>query len=137
MKFNYKYFTYLSLTLSWMTGVAFFVLNRWFRVEGEFGEEIHAWQFPILKVHGAAAFVMIGFFGYMLSGHITKFWKKRKQQVAGLVLLNMHAVMILTAYILYYTGLEVLRVSSSYVHTVVGVLYPIVLWLHIRKKINK
>lgn len=133
MKINYKSFIYLALSLSWITGVTFFILNRWFRLEGEFGEEIRPWQFTVLKVHGAAAFVMISFFGYMLANHISIFWKKRKQRVAGMWLLVIHATLILSAYILYYTSSDLLREYTSYTHTFIGLVYPVVLYLHIKE----
>ena len=52
----YRWFLYTITAASWLTGLMFFVLSRWFMVEGEFGPEKHPWQFPILMAHGASAF---------------------------------------------------------------------------------
>ncbi len=123
---------FVVLLTSWSTGIAFFVLNRWFEVEGDFGLEKHPWQTNILKIHGGSAFLMMMAFGFLLSGHVTAGWKTKRLRIQGSTLVVAHGFLILSAYALYYAGGETFRRVVSYAHASVGVLYPCLLVWHLR-----
>ncbi|MGJ8635013.1 MAG: hypothetical protein ACSHX7_13935 [Luteolibacter sp.] len=127
----YRSWLFTVLLTSWCTGIAFFILNRWITVEGDFGPEKHPWQFTILKVHGAAAFLMMIFYGYLLASHIPAGWKAKRQRALGLALVSAQGLLILTAYFLYYAAGESFRQFIGYAHLITGVTFPFLLLAHI------
>jgi len=128
---SYRIWIFLFLLISWLTGIAFFVLNKWIFVEGEFGPEKHPWQYPVLRIHGAAAFLMMITYGYLLASHVPAGWKQKRQRRSGLILVCAQGFLILSAYGLYYLADEGFRVLVSYAHALVGVTFPLLLAVHI------
>lgn len=124
---------YTFFALSWVTGITFFVLNTWITVEGEFGPEKHPWQLAVLKTHGAAAFLMMINFGALLSAHVPKGWRVRRMRLLGSLLTGALALMIITAYLLYYLGNEEIRQVVAYIHGLVGLCLPLLLLAHLRQ----
>ncbi|MEM7352010.1 MAG: hypothetical protein AAF657_14515 [Acidobacteriota bacterium] len=132
-----RWLLFALLAISWLSGVSFFVLNTWVTIEGEFGPEKHPWQFGVLKTHGAAAFLMMIGFGFLLASHVPPGWRIRRMRPLGLVLVSAVALQIITAYLLYYLGDETFRQSSSYVHSFIGVSLPLVLLAHLRQGVRR
>ncbi len=136
----FKRLIYMTLTVSWVTGLTFFIMNNWVAIEGDFGPEKHPLQFNVLMLHGAAAFIMLMVFGSMLSNHIPLSWKTRRSRVIGISLTAFVVLQIATAYLLYYMADETWRTISSWVHLIIGLSLPLILVIHIvmgrRKKIS-
>jgi hypothetical protein len=128
---RYRGLLFGLIALSWLTGLTFFVMNRWITVEGEFGPEKHPAQAIFLKVHGAAAFAMMISYGYMLASHVPAGLRSRRQKIIGLSLVSAQGFMILTAYGLYYISGEEFREWVSYSHASVGFLFPALLGWHV------
>lgn len=119
------------LALNWLSGVGFFVFNRWITVEGDFGPQHHPWQHLFLKVHGGAAFLMMIAYGYLLASHVPSGWKTRRARTLGLTLVSVQGFLIVTAYILYYVAGEDFRQWVGYAHASVGFLFPFLLASHV------
>jgi hypothetical protein len=116
---------------SWCTGLSWFVLHRWVRVEGEFGEEPSAWEPVLLKVHGASAMLVMIFYGYLLATHVPIGLRSKRNRALGLTLAYAIGFMIVTAYGLYYLGGEGFRSLVSWAHLSVGAALPLILGLHV------
>ena len=127
----FKKLIYIGLSISWVTGLAFFIMNNWITVEGDFGSEKHPMQFNVLMVHGAAAFLMLMVFGSMLSNHIPKSWKTKRLRKIGISLTSFIILQTFSAYLLYYLSDEYWRSVTSWIHLGVGVSLPFLLWFHI------
>jgi RsiW-degrading membrane proteinase PrsW (M82 family) len=134
---RYRGLLFGFIALSWLTGVTFFVMNRWITVEGEFGPEKHPAQAIFLKVHGAAAFTMMVSYGYLLATHVPAGLRSRRQRMIGLTLVAAQGFMILTAYGLYYISGEQFREWVSYAHASVGFVFPALLAWHILSGIRE
>ncbi len=120
-----------SLTLlSLSSGLGFYILNRWFQVEGDFGPEKHPWQATVLKIHGASAFLTLIGFGYLLASHIHVGWRSRRNRVLGITLVGTIIAQILTGYGLYYASTEQREVLAT-LHLYSGLSFPLVLIAHI------
>jgi hypothetical protein len=134
-RWDYKKCFFVILSVSWITGLSFFILNNFIDIEGEFGLEKHPWQFPILKIHGGVSFLIMVVFGYFLSAHVRKnlYLKNKKGIKSGLLLLSMPILCIITAYALYYISSDSSRQIMSYAHFFIGFLLPFVLLFHIVK----
>jgi hypothetical protein len=133
LKIPWQYRTWLFafILLSWVTGVTFFILNRWVEVEGEFGLEKHPAQAIFLKAHGAAAFLMMISYGYLLATHVPAGYKSKRQRFLGLSLVAAQGFLILTAYGLYYVGGQNSHDLIGYAHASVGFIFPFLLATHV------
>lgn len=128
---TWKAALYGCLLLSWLTGAGWYSLHRWVRIEGEFGEEHSPWEQTLLKVHGAAAMIMMIYFGYLLASHVPTGWRSRRNRTAGIALLGALGFMIVTAYGLYYAGGESFREYLSLAHLIVGLSLPLLIGWHV------
>lgn len=119
------------LAWSWLTGVTFFALHRWFQVEGEFGPEKHPLEPWLIKAHGAGAFLSLMAFGYLLASHIPTGWRSKRSRKGGVALVIALSLMVLTGYGLYYLGDEEWRAATAWLHLGLGLSFPFLLVLHI------
>lgn len=136
----FKIVLFTNLTIAWLSGISFYVLNRWMTVEGEFGPEKHFLQYPSLKIHGACAFISMLMFGALLFAHAPRGWHLRRSLKSGLSLTSLILFQIITAYLLYYAASELLRSYIANTHLFVGLLLPVFIFLHHyshKNKINK
>ncbi|MFT5622506.1 MAG: hypothetical protein ACI9FZ_000427 [Bacteroidia bacterium] len=128
---RYRLWVFTFVTLSWCTGIAFYILSRWITIEGDFGPESHPIQYPLLKAHGASAFIMIITFGYLLASHIPAGWKSAKHRISGLSIVIAQVILIFTAYLLYYMSDEDLRGIVCIVHLGTGIAFPFLIAAHV------
>lgn len=122
---------YALLALSWVSGIVYFVLSRWMQVEGEFGPEKHPWQFPLLKIHGAAAFLMLMAIGAMLVNHVPATWRTHRSRGFGVALVIGVSLMVISAWCLYYAANEQWRPILGNTHAAIGFALPAILAIHI------
>ena len=127
----YRNGLFFVLLISWTTGITFYILNRWITIEGDFGLEKHPWQFTVLQVHGAAAFLMIMAFGSVIAAHIPASWKLNRLRIIGITLTSILSLQIMSAYLLYYLSNETIRDWVANIHAALGVTLPLVLIAHI------
>ena len=127
----YRYLLFTFLTLSWLTGSAFYYLNNWGEIEGPFGPEKHPAQFPILMAHGAGAFLVLISFGAILTSHVPAGWKLGRSRYMGLTLVVLVTFQIVTAYLLYYVAWAEGRTVLANLHATVGFSLPFLLMIHI------
>lgn len=131
MRRHFRHWLYGVLCLSWCSGVLFFILSRWMLVEGDFGPEKHPWQFPVLMVHGAAAFLIMVSYGSVLLSHVTATWRLKRLRGLGLTLVAMLCFQIISAWFLYYLSNDEIRAWLANIHGAVGLSFPLVLTIHI------
>ena len=96
------------------------------------GDEI--WQQAIaylLMVHGGAAMVTLLLLGALVPLHLRRGWRSRKNRVSGSVMVTFNAVLIMTAFGLYYLGSETLRPWMSWIHIAAGVCLLLSFPVHI------
>ena len=123
-----KVVLYGVLLLSLSSGLTWWALEKWGTVEGEFGPEKSRWLGPVLKIHGASAFLVLIGFGYLLASHIHVGWRSRRSRVLGSALVLMIVTMIASGYGLYYIGDDDWREKISWLHRLSGLsLLPLLL----------
>lgn len=133
----FKRVFYTALSISWLSGVLFFIMNTWLRVPGDFGPVKHPWQFNVLVVHGAGAFLMLMLLGAIIANHIPLAWRTGRLRLVGVSLLIWVLVQTITALMLYYMGNESLRAWVVYVHLGLGVCLPLMLIGHLKAGVKK
>jgi hypothetical protein len=85
----------------------------------------------LLAIHGGAAMVMLVLLGALIPIHVQRAWRGRKNRWTGAVMVTVNALLVATAFGLYYAGSDALRGLISNTHIVVGVGFPVLLLIHI------
>lgn len=129
---HYRYFFYSILSVSFITGITFWVIRRFGMVEGDFGPESHFLQYPLLQIHGLSAFIMLMSLGAIFASHIPKTWSSKRARKSGISILSTTVFSILTAYSLYYLVSEDWHELLGNAHALVGILLPLILFMHIK-----
>lgn len=120
-----------AFAMSFVSGSLFFILKTWFLIEGDFGLEKHPWQYPLLKIHAASAFILMLLYGALWASHIQFGWRTKRSRKSGSAMVLVVGLQIVTAYLLYYLSNQTMRVITEYVHLFVGLTLPVTLALHI------
>lgn len=127
---RHRFALYSALGLSFASGFAWWLLDHFGRIEGEFGPAPHPAQAWLLRVHGAAAFASLIVLGTLLPVHVKRAWRAAKNRRSGTVLLSLVALQVGTGYALYYAD-EGLRTLAGQIHFALGITLPVLLAAHI------
>jgi hypothetical protein len=71
-------------------------------------------------------------FGTLLPTHVQPGWRQKRQRPSGLSLITASAILALSGWGLYYVGQETLRNATSILHSVIGVVAPLLIEVHVR-----
>jgi len=85
----------------------------------------------LLAVHGGAAMAFLILLGALLPLHVQSNWARDRNRWAGVIMLAINAVLIATAYALYYSGSDRWRSWASNLHIAAGLVLPLWLAVHI------
>jgi hypothetical protein len=92
------------------------------------------WQWisaSLLMVHGGIAMVALVLLGALFPVHVRLGWRNRRNRITGPTMIGLNAVLIITAFGLYYSGSDTLRPLTSNVHIVVGFALPAMTLVHV------
>ncbi len=84
-----------------------------------------------LKIHGAAAMIVLILLGTLIPRHIKKGWQANLNRGSGSFMIATNVFLICSGYALYYAGGEWLRRAASISHILIGILFPVFLVWHI------
>lgn len=120
---------YIIVGLLFGTGAARFAIDRLKGVgpAAETWQDASAW---LLMLHGGAAMLFLLLLGALIALHVRIGWRLGNNRVSGTVMLTLNAVLVVTAFGLYYAGSETLRPWISDIHIAVGLGFPALLALH-------
>ena len=113
------------------SGAAWLVCQHWLRIEGEFGVTPHPSAPWWMRLHGAAAMLFLVLLGTLLRDHVRLGWRSHRNRPSGAGLLGICAWLTFTGYGLNYVGGESLRLWLSRLHWLPGLLWPLLLVIHI------
>ena len=85
----------------------------------------------LLAVHGGAAMLFLVLLGALIPLHIQGNWARGRNRWTGIVMLALDAVLIVTAYGLYYSGSDSLRGWASDLHIAAGFALPAWVGVHV------
>ncbi len=122
---------YATTILLFVSGLAWWWLDRFGETPGEFGAVKNPLQHPVLVLHGVTALGYLLLLGSLGTAHIRRGWSVRKQRAQAVFLLALQGLLVLTAAGLYYIGHEGLRSWVSDAHLTAGLLLGAALPLHI------
>ena len=102
---------YAAFALLFATGAAWLLADQLKdSADGEFWQATIA---NVLMVHGGVAMLTLLLLGALFPIHIARAWRGRLNRVSGSIMVICNAVLILTAFGLYYLGAETLRPWAS------------------------
>ena len=85
----------------------------------------------MLMLHGGTAMATLMLLGALVPLHIRRAWRSGRNRLTGPVMIGVNAVLIASAFGLYYAGSETLRPWISDLHIVVGFALPAGLLVHV------
>ncbi len=127
LKSSFRYWTYAVFSVLLATGAAWLVAD-WEKDADD------AWQQAaanLLMIHGGAAMLALMALGALIPLHLLRAWRAGRNLVSGITVATANAVLIVTAFGLYYLGSEVLRPWISWIHIGAGVFLGLMLPLHV------
>ena len=131
LKSSFRWSTYAASAVLLLTGAGWLVAD-WQKnmSDNEFWQQAAS---TILMVHGGAAMLALLLLGALIPVHLLRAWRRRENRVSGSAMAALNAVLISTAFGLYYLGSEQVRPWMSWSHIGAGVclslMFPIHVWL--------
>src|SRR5262249_44101129 len=126
---SFRHLIYAVFALLTLTGAGWLAAD-WTK---EFpGDDI--WQqvaADLLMVHGGLAMPALMLLGSLIPMHVLPSWRAGRNRILGSVLLGCNAVLILTAFALYYIVSDLVRPWMGWIHIAVGFSLAAVFPLHI------
>jgi hypothetical protein len=129
LSLSFRYAIYAAFAVLLLTGCGW-LLADWQKDVS--GDEI--WQQSIaylLMVHGGTAMAALLLIGALVPVHLLRAWRRRKNLLSGLVMATINAILIGTAFGLYYLGSETLRPWMSWIHIAAGLSLALLFPLHV------
>lgn len=129
LKPSFRFAIYAAFGVLFLTGAGWLVADWQKDISTD-----EIWQQSVaylLMVHGGAAMVTLLLLGALIPVHVMRAWRSRKNRVSGSVMVTFNAVLIVTAFGLYYLGSETLRPWMSWIHIGAGFSLSLLLPLHI------
>lgn len=120
---------YAAFALLTITG-AVWLLADWRKdpLEPDLWQEISP---LMLTLHGGAAMAALMLLGALVPLHVRRAWRSGRNRLTGPIMVAANAVLIVTAFGLYYAGSETLRPWISDVHIAAGIALPAGLLMHV------
>ncbi len=129
LKPSFRYAIYAAFAVLFLTGAGWFIADWQKDISSdEIWQQIAA---NMLMVHGGAAMLALLMIGALIPLHLLRSWRARKNRVTGSVMAAFNAVLIVTAFGLYYLGSEAVRPWMSWIHIGAGLLLALMFPLHI------
>jgi len=127
LKTTFRYWIYAVFSVLLATGAAWLVAD-WQKDADEAWQQASA---SLLMIHGGAAMLALMALGALVPLHLLRAWHARKNLVSGITVAAVNAMLIVTAFGLYYLGSETVRPWMSWIHIGAGFFLALMLPLHI------
>ena len=129
LKPSFRYAIYAAFAVLLLTGAGWFIADWQKDISSdEIWQQVAA---NMLMVHGGAAMLALMMIGALIPLHLLRSWRAKKNRVTGSVMATFSAVLIVTAFGLYYLGSEAVRPWISWIHIGAGLLLALMFPLHI------
>jgi hypothetical protein len=125
---GFRFWTYAVFATLAATGAVWLIADQLKDPEGEMWQMIAA---DMLMLHGMAAMIALVMIGAMIPLHVQRGWRAGKNRASGAVMIGVNAVLVATAWGLYYAGSDLLRTFVADVHIVVGLALPALVVAHV------
>ena len=123
-----RFWTYAIFATLAATGVIWLVADMLKNADDEMWQMIAA---DMLMLHGMMAMIALVLIGAMIPLHLQRSWRAGKNRVSGTVMIGANAVLVATAWGLYYAGSDLLRTFVADIHIAVGLALPALAIAHV------
>jgi hypothetical protein len=130
LELPFRYAIYTVFTLLFLSGAAWLIADQ--LKEGSSAEIWQQVSANSLMIHGGAGMVALMLLGALFPLHIGRAWQAKKNRLTGSTMVASNAMLIATAFGLYYLGSEELRPWASDVHIAFGMVLPLLLLVHVK-----
>jgi hypothetical protein len=124
---QFRWAIYIAFAVLFLTGAVWLVADA-------LKESDEIWQQTaanLLMVHGGVAMLALMLIGALVPMHLRRAWSARKNRITGTVMATFNAVLIITAFGLYYSGSDVVRPWISRLHYGLGLALPVLFLVHV------
>jgi len=128
---RHRTWVYASFGVLFASGLSWLVAQSWLAGGEAFGESASPLVPWSMKVHGAAAMLVLVVLGTLLPGHVRRAWNARKSRGTGAGVLGLNGLLVASGYALYYAGGEQSRAVMSPLHWIAGLVLPALLAWHV------
>jgi cation transport ATPase len=126
----FRFAIYFAFAVLFASGAGWLIADQLKETSsGEIWQQASAY---FLILHGGAAMLILMLLGALFPLHIDRAWRAKKNRVTGIVMVTCNAVLIATAFGLYYLGSEAIRPWASDLHIAFGVSLPLLLVVHVK-----
>lgn len=126
---SFRVALYGTFALLFVTGGGWFVADKLKdTADGEFWQQLAA---ALLMIHGGTAMIALLFLGALAPIHIRRWWRAGRNRLTGAAMVAGNAVLMVTAFGLYYAGSETLRPWIGNIHLVLGLGLPGLFLAHV------
>ena len=129
LDFRFRYALYAAFSTLFISGALWLAADS--LKDAPDGERWQAISANLLMVHGGVAMVTLMLFGAMVPIHLLRAWRAKRNRWTGGLMAVLNAILIITAFGLYYLGGEEVRPWMSNVHLGAGFSLPLLLFIHI------
>jgi hypothetical protein len=129
LKPSFRFSIYAAFAVLFLTGASWLLADWQKNISGD-----EIWQQTVaylLMVHGGAAMATLLLLGALIPVHGLRAWRSKKNRVSGSVMVTLNAVLIVTAFGLYYLGSETVRPWMSWIHIAAGLSLSLSFPVHI------
>ena len=124
LKPSFRFAIYAAFAVLLLTGVGWLVADWQKEISSD-----EIWQQSVaymLMLHGGTAMVTLLLLGALIPLHMLRGWRSGRNRFSGSAMVSFNAILIATAFGLYYLGSETLRPWMSWIHIAAGFL--LMLW---------
>ncbi len=125
-----RYALYAAFAVLWVSGVWWLILNVFFSEQGEFGTVPHAWQAPLLLMHGVVSVPVLYLIGWAAARHSCVQWRTGKRRVSGGSFAAALTVLVVSGFALFFLTRADAQAATALAHEVVGVMFALLLLEH-------
>jgi hypothetical protein len=125
----FRFTLYGAFALLVLTGALWLVADAFKdSSEGELWQRVSA---TMLMIHGGVAMVALLLLGALFPLHMRLGWRSRRNRITGPAMVTLNAVLIVTAFGLYYSGSDAVRPFMSNLHLALGFALPALFVVHV------
>jgi hypothetical protein len=125
----FRYAIYATFAILFLSGAVWLIADG--LKDGTNGELWQQVAATLLMTHGGSAMITLLMLGALVPVHMRHGWRARRNLWTGIVMATATTVLIVTAFGLYYFGVEGARAVAGDVHIWLGVASPVLLVAHI------